>query len=129
MTDRTELGGISPFFIVSDLICAVAFYRDALGFEVRLLYPDEEPFFAIVGRDRTQILLKVIAPGVGPQPNPERHPWARWDAFVFVEEPDALAEELVGVDFSEELKDWEDGMRGFAIKDVDGYVIFFGRPQ
>jgi hypothetical protein len=34
-----------------------------------------------------------------------------------------------GVDFSATLKDTNDGLRGFEIRDPDGYVLFFGRPR
>ena len=27
------------------------------------------------------------------------------------------------------LKDTHDGLRGFEVKDADGYLLFFGRPQ
>jgi len=33
------------------------------------------------------------------------------------------------VDFSVPLEDTDDGLRGFELKDVDGYVLFFGRPR
>ena len=29
---------------------------------------------------------------------------------------------------SDPLKDTDDGLRGFELKDADGYVFFFGRP-
>jgi hypothetical protein len=29
----------------------------------------------------------------------------------------------------EPLEDTDDGLRGFALKDADGYVLFFGRPR
>ena len=32
-------------------------------------------------------------------------------------------------EFSEPLKDTHDGLRGFELKDADGYVLFFGRPR
>ena len=56
---------------------------------------------------------------------------ARWDAFVHVPDPDALAAELASrdVQLSEPLQDTEDGLRGFEIEDDDGYVLFFGRPR
>ena len=56
---------------------------------------------------------------------------ARWDAFVFVPDPDALAAEFASrdVEFSEPLADTEDGLRGFELKDADGYVLFFGRTR
>jgi hypothetical protein len=50
---------------------------------------------------------------------------------VDVPDPDALAAEFLerGAAFHEPLKDTGDGLRGFAVADVDGYVIFFGRPR
>jgi hypothetical protein len=33
------------------------------------------------------------------------------------------------VEFSEPLKDTHDDLRGFELKDRDGYVLFFGRPR
>jgi hypothetical protein len=45
--------------------------------------------------------------------------------------PDALAAEFAsrGVTFSVPLKDTQDGLRGFELRDTDGYVLFFGRPR
>jgi hypothetical protein len=34
-----------------------------------------------------------------------------------------------GVTFSAPLKDTQDGLRGFELRDTDGYVLFFGRPR
>ena len=118
------LAGISPFFIVGDLAESVRFYRYRLGFEVRFSAPDDHPFFAIVGRDSVQILLKAISDEVQPQPNHTRHEWAPWDAFVSVDDPDALATEFDAV-----VAVRDDGLRGFEVRDPDGYVLFFGRPD
>ena len=125
------LGAIAPFFIVREIGAAVAFYRDRLGFALVHASPEPEPFFAIVERGGARIFLKAVAPDVAPLPNPARHPWARWDAFVSTPDPDALAVELAdgGVAFREPLADSEDGLRGFAVADADGYVLFFGRPR
>ena len=121
---------ISPFFIVSEVDRTIAFYRDKLGFETRFQEPAENPFFAIVGRDGTQLFLKS-GQNVSPLPNPMRHPYMRWDAYVDAPDPDALAAEFAarGAAFSEPLKDTHDGLRGFEICDPDGYVLFFGRPR
>jgi catechol 2,3-dioxygenase-like lactoylglutathione lyase family enzyme len=118
---------ISPFFIVRDVMPAVAFYRDLLGFQLEFLGPDDDPFFAIVRRDGAQILMKAVE--AEPLPNSKRDPAARWDAFVYAPDPDALAAEFLsrGVEFSEPLKNTHDGLRGFELKDADGYVLFFGR--
>jgi catechol 2,3-dioxygenase-like lactoylglutathione lyase family enzyme len=127
---RATLGAISPSFIVSNVDRTIAFYCDKLGFEIRFQQPNPDPFFAIVGRDSAQLFVKSEK-NVLPQPNPSRHPHMRLDAFVYVEDPDALAAELSGrgVDFSVPLKDTSDGLRGFEIRDPDGYVLFFGRPR
>lgn len=125
-----SLASIAPFFIVRDVAPAVAFYRDRLGFRVTYLAPDADPFFAIVDRDGVRLMLKAVAPDVPPLPNAGRHPWARWDAFVHVPDPDALADELAsrGATFHAPLADTDDRLRGFEVRDVDGYVLFFGRP-
>ena len=127
--DGAGVGAASPFFIVDELPRAVEFYRDRLGFEVTLTAPDPEAFFAIVRRNDAQFLLKVV--GVGPRPNRDRHPYARWDAFVYAPDPDGLAVEFGGrgVEFSAPLADTDDGLRGFEVADADGYLLFFGRPR
>lgn len=129
MTPEPAIAGISPFFIVDNLDAALKFYRDKLGFRITFRGPAGDPFFGIVQRDRAMIMVKVV--GVPPLPNYQREPGARWDAYVDVPDPDALAAEFLsrGVIFSVPLKDTEDGLRGFELKDLDRYVLFFGRPR
>ena len=131
MSQSMQLGPATPLFIVSDLADSLAYYTRQLGFEARFQAPTDEPFFAMVGRDETQLMLKFVAPDVDPLPNPARHPWALWDAFVRVADPDSLASEFEGRDvaFRRPLGDTEDGLRGFEVADPDGYVLFFGRPR
>ena len=126
---RAAISGVSPFFIVRDVAAAFAFYRDRLGFEVTYRVPGEDLFFGIVRRDGAMILLKSVE--VGPLPNSARDPAARWDAYLDVPDPDALASEFAsrGVAFSVPLKDTQDGLRGFELEDPDGHVLFFGRPR
>ena len=130
---QPEISGISLFFIVSDVPSSLAFYRDRLGFEITFEGPEpDDIFFGIVRRGGAQILMKAI--GVAPVPNCTRdikQGIAKWDAFVSVPDPDALAAEFASrdVQFFEPLKDTHDGLRGFELKDADGYVLFFGRPR
>lgn len=130
---EAEISAISPFFIVRDVPSSLRFYRDRLGFEITFQGPaPDDVFFGIVRRGGAQILLKAV--GVPPVPNYTRdikQGIARWDAFVFVPDPDALAAEFASrnVELSEPLADTDDGLRGFELKDADGYVLFFGRPQ
>src|SRR5437773_9705517 len=136
MTQAT-ISSISPFFIVADVPAALSFYRDMLGFEItfRGPTPDDE-FFGIVRRDGATIVFKalgVFSDGkevtVEPVPNYGRKPASSWDAYLEVPDPDALAAEFAsrGVLFSAPITDRDDGLRGFEIKDLDGYGLFFGR--
>jgi catechol 2,3-dioxygenase-like lactoylglutathione lyase family enzyme len=110
---RPTTSAISPSFIVSDVEQTIAFYRDKLGFETRFQQPDQNPFFAIVGRDGAQIFIKSDE-DTSPLPNPKRCPTMRWDAYVYAPDPDALALELGnhGAAFSAPLKDTHDVCAG-----------------
>ena len=126
---------IAPFFIVRDVPAALAFYRDRLGFEIVFQGPEpNDIFFGIVRRDAAMIMLKAV--GVEPVPNSTRDVgkgWARWDAYLLVPDPDALAAEFAArdVEFFEPLQSGpdDDGLRGFALKDADGYILYFGSPS
>jgi catechol 2,3-dioxygenase-like lactoylglutathione lyase family enzyme len=130
---QAEISGISPFFIVRHVPSSLSFYRDRLGFEITFEGPaPDDIFFGIVRRGGAQILFKAV--GVDPVPNYTRdikQGIARWDAFVSVPDPDALAAEFAArdVEFFQPLQDTDDGLRGFEIKDADGYLLFFGRPR
>jgi len=133
LMSKPEISGIAPFFIVKDVPTTLSFYRDRLGFDVIFQGPEpNDIFFGIVARGGAMIMFKAV--GVDPVPNYTRDVKkgiARWDAYLDVPDPDALAAEFLsrGVEFSEPLKDTGDGLRGFELKDADGYVLFFGRPR
>lgn len=126
-----NLAYISPFFIVAALNVSVEFYVAKLGFQILYTGPEDDPFWAMVGRDGICIMLKAITPDVKPVPNHTRHEWARWDAFIYAEDPDRLFAEYSarGLAFRQPITDDGDGLRGFEVQDADGYVLFFGRPQ
>jgi catechol 2,3-dioxygenase-like lactoylglutathione lyase family enzyme len=130
---QPEITGIAPFFIVRSVPTALSFYRDRLGFDITFQGPHpDDIFFGIVQRGAAMIMLKHV--GVEPIPNYTRDVgkgWARWDAYMHVPDPDALAAEFASrdVEFFQPLQDDDDDLRGFAIKDADGYVLFFGRPR
>ncbi|MFL6467511.1 MAG: VOC family protein [Pyrinomonadaceae bacterium] len=128
-----EIGSASPLFIVRNVPATLSFYRDKLGFEITFEGPEpDDIFFGIVQRGRAMIMFKAI--DVDPVPNHTRdigHGIARWDAYIFVPDPDALAAEFAsrGVEFFEPLKNNTDNLRGFEVQDLNGYVLFFGRPN
>lgn len=123
-----ETLSISPFFIVSDLKRTIAFYGD-LGFEVMFQEPAADPFFAILSRGGAMLFVKDV--GEPALPNSRRHPWARWDAYIFAPDPNGLASAYAtgGITFSVPLSYTQDGLCGFEIVDPDGYVLFCGRPR
>jgi catechol 2,3-dioxygenase-like lactoylglutathione lyase family enzyme len=118
---------------VNNVPATLAFYRDRLGFEITFQGPEpDDIFFGIVERGRAMIMFKDV--GVAPVPNYTRdiqQGIARWDAYLHVPDPDALAAEFSSrdVEFFEPLTDTSDDLRGFEIQDVNGYVLFFGRPR
>lgn len=130
---KAAIAGIAPFFIVKDVPAALSFYHDRLRFDITYQGPQEDDiFFGIVQRGAAMIILKAI--GVDPVPNYTRdikQGIARWDAYLHVPDPDALAAEFSSRNvpfFSPLTEGYSDyGLRGFEIKDADGYVLFFGR--
>lgn len=131
MSLQIPIGPISPFFIVKDAVLAANFYREKLGFSIEHLKPRDEPFFAIVRRDQIQIFLKAVSDEIVAHPNHSRHEWAPWDAFIFAEDPEALADDFLnrGAALNTEVILREDGLYGFEVSDLDGYMLFFGRPK
>ena len=128
-----ELTNIMPLFISRNVPAAIAFYRDRLGFDVMFQGPEpDDIFFGIVTRDGAGIMLKEV--GLEPVPNYTRDikkGFAPWDAYVHVPDPDALAREFASrnVEFWKPIHDNSDNLRGFEVKDADGYVLYFGRPN
>lgn len=131
--EKPEVGIAAPLFIVRSVPETLAFYRDKLGFEVTFEGPQpDDIFFGIVERGRAMFMFKAI--DVEPVPNYTRdigHGIASWDAYIYVPDPDQLYEEFVSryVDFKMPLCDNSDNLRGFEVRDVNGYILYFGRPN
>ena len=131
--DKPEVGIAAPLFIVRSVPATLAFYRDKLGFDITFQGPEpNDIFFGIVERGRAMIMFKAV--DVEPVPNYTRdigHGIARWDAYIYVPDPDGLAAEFSSrnVQFFVPLQDNSDNLRGFEVQDVDGYVLYFGRPN
>jgi predicted lactoylglutathione lyase len=126
-TANRNLLSISPFFIVKDLQVSLAYYIQRLGFQLDFEGPDDDVYYAGLSRDGVGIILKAILPDVLPQPNHTRHEWARWDAYIYTRDPDALFDEFSqrGASFVKKLSFIEEGLWGFEVTDADGYVLAF----
>jgi len=122
-----NLASISPFFIVKDLQVSISYYIERFGFRLDFHGPADDPYYAHVSRDGVGLMLKAIVPDVLPQPNHTRHEWARWDAYIYALDPDALFDEFSqrGASFVKTLSFIDDGLWGFEVTDADGYVLAF----
>ena len=122
-----NLASIRPFFIVKDLQVSVSYYVERLGFQLDFEGPAGDPYYAGLSRDGIGVMLKAILPDVLPQPNHTRHEWARWDAYVYTLDPDALFDEFSqrGASFVKTLSFIDEGLWGFELTDADGYVLAF----
>jgi predicted enzyme related to lactoylglutathione lyase len=126
-----NLVSVSPFFIVKDLQASIAHYVERFGFALDFQGPPDDVYYGHVSRDGVGIMLKTIAPDVPPLPNHTRHEWARWDAYFYTLDPEALFAEFRrrGAAFVRELSFIDDGLWGFEVTDADGYVLAFFRTR
>ena len=124
-----NLASISPCFIVKNFQASINHYIERFGFQLDFQGPDGDPYYGHVSRDGIGVMFKAILPDVLPQPNHTRHGWARWDAYIYTLDPDALFHEfrLRGATFVKELSFIDDGLWGFEVTDADGYVLAFFR--
>lgn len=115
---------IVPLFFTTDIPLTLAYYRDKLGFEYLSTWL-EPPVYAIVARDQQAIHFRCAAP---PTPNPDKYADELLDAYLHVEDADALHAELSekGVEMARELNNTPWNTREFVVKDCDGRLLAFG---
>ena len=115
---------IAPVFFTKDIPLTVAYYGEKLGFECLGTWQDP-PVYAIVARDHRAIHFRCEAP---PTANPDKYPEELLDAYIFVEDADALYAEFAakGVEFARGLGNMPWKCREFVVKDCDGRLLAFG---
>lgn len=118
---------IAPQFFTMDLPATLAYYRDKLGFECLGTWQDP-PVYAIIARDDQRIHFRLAEP---PAPNPGKYTEELLDAYLFVEDADALYAEYAGrgVEFTRTLGNTPWKSREFVVKDCDGRLLAFGADQ
>ena len=115
---------IAPLFFTTDIPGTLAYYKDKLGFECMGNWQDP-PIYAIVARDQRPIHFRCAQP---PTANPDKYEDELLDAYLLVEDPDALYAEYSakGVEFTRELANMPWNSREFVVKDCDGRLLAFG---
>lgn len=134
VADRTEAAGaraprwhIAPYFLVDDVVRAANHYRDVLGFSYERFW-GEPPAFCMVRRGGIVLMLRQHGPGGNSNPNQRAEHDDSWDAYIWVDDADALAAELKsrGARIVRGLCDQEYRCRDFEVEDADGYRLCFG---
>ena len=115
---------IAPVFFTRDLSSTLAFYEEKLGFKCLGKWQDP-PVYAIVARDQHGIHFRCAEP---PPANPDKYSEELLDAYLFVEDADALYAEFAdcGVEFVRGVENMPWGCREFVVKDCDGRLLAFG---
>lgn len=116
--------GVIPVFLVDDVVEAVEYYRDVLGFEADFLY-GTPPHYASVSRDDA-ILNFALSDPPGRRNNAiSSGPGNGVDAYIVVADVDDVYDELVaaGATVVLPLETMDYGMREFHIEDLNNYRI------
>jgi uncharacterized glyoxalase superfamily protein PhnB len=119
---------IAPYFVVDDVVATANYYRDKLGFHYRLW--NEPPSFGMVEREGVVIMLAQFEITGVTRPNRTVDPEeAAWDAYIWVDDADALYEEFKskGVKIARDISDKLYGCRDFDVEDCNGYRLCFGQ--
>lgn len=115
---------IAPLFFTTDIPRTLAYYQDKLGFACVGIWQDP-PVYAIVARDRRAIHFRCAEP---PPANPDKYTDELLDAYLHVEDADALYAEYAakGAEFTRGLDNMPWQSREFVVKDCDGRLLAFG---
>ncbi len=119
---------IAPYFIVDDVVATANYYRDRLGFRYERFWGDP-PTFCMVKRSGIVIMLSQLPRTGVMRPNRIADPEGEaWDAYIWVENADALHAEFrsKGVKITRDVCDQPYGCRDFDVEDCNGYRLCFG---
>ncbi len=116
----------APYFLVPDVSAAGTYYQEVLGFRCEYAAGDP-PEFAIYSRSGSPVMFRrATDPGLI---CPNEKQGGTWDIFYWVEAVDPLYQELkgLGANFAYLPVIQPYGMKEFAIRDPNGYVLGFGQ--
>ena len=120
------MGYISPTLAVRNMKQAIQFYRDSLGFEMGMAFPDaDKPEYADLSKDG-MVIMFVPAKNVGIGARQELgigvNLYMQIDGDI-----DEYYRELKdkGVKIAANIKDEPYGIRDFTVEDINGYKLTF----
>jgi hypothetical protein len=116
----------APYFPVPDVASIGAYYQEVLGFSCEYS-AGEPPEFAVYSRGGSAIMFRRV-----PDPAlicPNGRQGGTWDVFCWVTDAQALHDEFVlnqaVVVYPPVIQPY--GMKEFAVRDPNGYVLGFGQ--
>jgi catechol 2,3-dioxygenase-like lactoylglutathione lyase family enzyme len=125
---RAELLRGAPYFPVADVAAAGGYYRAVLGFECEYAAGDP-PIFAVYSRSGAPIMFRHVDQPALICPNERQG--GTWDVFFWVDDVMKLHAELAGagatVVYPPVVQPY--GMKEFAVRDPNGYVLGFGQTS
>jgi uncharacterized glyoxalase superfamily protein PhnB len=115
---------IAPVFFTMNIPATLAYYTEKLGFQCVGTWMDP-PVYAIVARDEHAIHFRCAEL---PTANPDKYADELLDAYLFIEDADALYAEYAarGVEFARGVANMPWNCREFVVKDCDGRLLAFG---
>jgi uncharacterized glyoxalase superfamily protein PhnB len=120
-----QFSSAAPCFAVADVGATMRWYQERLGFTCHPFPPTEPHAFAVLSRDRVEIMLQRIEDYEKPDLYSQRSGGV-WDAYIRINGVKELFEALRNeVTILRSLcqqpyGDWE-----FEVKDPNGYVLVF----
>lgn len=118
-----KLTGLTPMLETKDLKGTINFYEEKLGFVCEGLYPQTEPCWTSLRKDNVSIMFST-----GNCHSNTEKIFMTGSLYLYPEDIDALWENLkdkVSIEYP--IENFEYGMREFAIRDCNGYLIQFGQ--
>jgi len=116
----------APYFPVPDVARAGAYYQEVLGFRCEYAAGDP-PEFAVYSRSGLPVMFRRVGDPTLIRPNEQQG--GTWDVFFWVDDVGALYDELMinGAEIVYAPVIQHYGMKEFAVRDRDGYVLRFGQ--
>ena len=122
-----SLAAHATVLLVDDVAMAADYYRDRLGFDVTF-YEANPRHYAYASRDNCHVHFACFK-DAPPKPNSEPAPPDMFDVYVYVDDVEALHDELLerGADVVQGPVDAVYGLREIRVRDPHGYILAFGK--
>jgi uncharacterized glyoxalase superfamily protein PhnB len=122
------MGYLSPLLAVRNVMETIEFYKNILGFETGMIFPDESnPEYADLSKDG-MVMMFILAKKMGVGSDEKLGVGVNLYMEIDGDIDEYYAElKNKSVKIVYDIKDEPFGIRDFAIEDIDGYQLTFNR--